>query len=93
MKTFTAPTGRGGRSSIRESCLTRCPLLRTGRAWAASFDVYFSKWLGFGHSHLVAAADVTDDERVRVVFTDDRRPPEFVAPGDSIVLHVVVGTG
>ena len=32
----TAPTGRGGRSSIRESCLTRCPLLRTGRAWAAS---------------------------------------------------------
>ena len=31
-----APTGRGGRSSIRESCLTRCPLLRTGRAWAAS---------------------------------------------------------
>ena len=26
---------RGGRSSIRESCLTRCPLLRTGRASAA----------------------------------------------------------
>jgi hypothetical protein len=22
--------------SIRESCLTRCPLLHTGRAWAAS---------------------------------------------------------
>ena len=35
MGTFTAPTRRGGRSSIRESCLTRCPLLRTGRAWAA----------------------------------------------------------
>jgi hypothetical protein len=36
MRTFTAPTGRGGRSSTRESCLTRCPLLRTGRASAAS---------------------------------------------------------
>ena len=36
MGTFTAPTRRGGRSSIRESCLTRCPLLRTGRASAAS---------------------------------------------------------
>jgi hypothetical protein len=36
MRTFTAPTRRGGRSSIPESCLTRCPLLRTGRAWAAS---------------------------------------------------------
>ena len=35
MRTFTAPTRRGGRSSIRESCLTRCPLLRTGRASAA----------------------------------------------------------
>jgi len=31
-----APTGRCGRSSIRVSCLTRCPLLHTGRAWAAS---------------------------------------------------------
>jgi len=29
-------TGIVGRSRIRESCLTRCPLLRTGRAWAAS---------------------------------------------------------
>src|SRR5258708_29326985 len=36
MRTCTAPTGRGGRSSIRQSCLTRCLLLRTGRAWAAS---------------------------------------------------------
>ncbi len=36
MRTFTAPTGRCGQSSIRESCLTRCPLLHTGRAWAAS---------------------------------------------------------
>jgi hypothetical protein len=31
-----APTGRYGRSSIRVSCLTRCPLPDTGRAWGAS---------------------------------------------------------
>ena len=31
-----APTGRCGRSSIRVSCLMRCSLVRTGRAWAAS---------------------------------------------------------
>jgi hypothetical protein len=28
--------GRCGRSSIRVSCLMRCSLVRTGRAWAAS---------------------------------------------------------
>jgi S1-C subfamily serine protease len=34
--TSTAPTGRSGQPSTRESCLTRCPLLHTGRARAAS---------------------------------------------------------
>jgi hypothetical protein len=36
-----APTGRCGRSSIRESCLTRCPLLRTGRASAANGSMWW----------------------------------------------------
>jgi hypothetical protein len=35
-----APTGRYGRSSIRVSCLTRCPLPDTVRAWAASGSMY-----------------------------------------------------
>ena len=35
-RTSTAPNRRCGQPSIRESCLMRCPLLRTGRAWAAS---------------------------------------------------------
>ena len=77
MGTFTAPTRRGGRSSIRESCLTRCPLLRTGRAWGCQWFDVRGHWMGHSdwferasiwpHRHQVSNGVFLDGRRSSVV--------------------------